>query len=190
MHADKFSYHPVTMKAMKSLGYRNPAIVQSMYIFKQPSVGGKVVPHQDSSFIYTEPMSCIGTWTALEDATKENGCLWVVPGSHKRGLTKRFKLNSKGNAEFDNNGDYDCAGAIPLEVPKGTLVMLHGCTVHYSDHNYSDKSRHAFTLHIIENEGCRYPSDNWLQRPTMPFRNGCEECKKAHGPNALGENST
>lgn len=52
--------------------------VQSMYIFKQPSIGGEVVPHQDSAFLSTDPPSCIGLWFALEDANKENGCLWCV----------------------------------------------------------------------------------------------------------------
>jgi ectoine hydroxylase-related dioxygenase (phytanoyl-CoA dioxygenase family) len=42
-----------------------------------------VVPHQDNSFIYTEPQTCTGLWLALEDATILNGCLWAIPGSHK-----------------------------------------------------------------------------------------------------------
>ncbi|PIA26515.1 hypothetical protein AQUCO_09100002v1 [Aquilegia coerulea] len=66
-----------------SLGYKRPVIIQSMYIFKQPGIGGEVVPHQDNSFLYTEPPSCTGLWLALEDATVINGCLWAIPGSHK-----------------------------------------------------------------------------------------------------------
>lgn len=57
-----------------------PPALQSMYIFKQPSIGGVVVPHQDSTFIHTTPLSCVGLWWALEDATKDNGCLWALPG--------------------------------------------------------------------------------------------------------------
>lgn len=53
---------------------------QSMLIFKQPFVGGEVVPHQDSSFLATSPLSCVGIWLALEDATRDNGCLWALPG--------------------------------------------------------------------------------------------------------------
>ncbi len=56
------------------------APLQSMYIFKQPSIGGVVVPHQDSTFIHTTPLSCVGLWWALEDATRDNGCLWAMPG--------------------------------------------------------------------------------------------------------------
>ncbi|KAB7497441.1 Phytanoyl-CoA dioxygenase domain-containing protein 1-like protein [Armadillidium nasatum] len=55
----------------KELGFKRPALVQSMYIFKQPGFGGEVTPHKDSTFLSTEPQSCIGFWFALEDATEE-----------------------------------------------------------------------------------------------------------------------
>ena len=61
-----------------------------MYIFKQPNIGGEVVCHQDSTFLYTKPDTVIGFWVALEDATIENGCLWVASGGHKGPLRKLF----------------------------------------------------------------------------------------------------
>ncbi|CEM07811.1 unnamed protein product [Vitrella brassicaformis CCMP3155] len=174
----KFSYHPVLLNACKALGYRRPAVVQSMYIFKQPAVGGSVTPHQDSSFIHTDPPSCLGVWIALEDANKTNGCLYAVPGSHKKGILKRFLLNEdRTSAAYDRPGTYDIDNAVPLEVPKGTLVLLHGTLVHFSEHNYSNTSRHAYTLHIVEQDDCQWSSDNWLQRPTMPFKDMEEQCK-------------
>lgn len=50
---------------------------------QQPGIGGEVVPHQDNTFLYTDPPTCTGMWLALEDATIKNGCLWAIPGSHK-----------------------------------------------------------------------------------------------------------
>ena len=73
------------------LGMKVPKCVQSMYIFKQPFIGGEVGAHQDGAFLYTEPQSVIGFWWALDDCTKKNGCLWAVPGSHKLGVTRRFR---------------------------------------------------------------------------------------------------
>ena len=61
-----------------------------MYIFKQPRIGGEVLCHQDSTFLYTNPESTVGFWIALEDATINNGCLWVNPGGHKGPLRKLF----------------------------------------------------------------------------------------------------
>lgn len=55
----------------------------NIFVFQQPGIGGEVVPHQDNSFLITEPATCTGLWLALEDATITNGCLWAIPGSHK-----------------------------------------------------------------------------------------------------------
>lgn len=65
------------------INIESPLLIQSMYIFKQPRIGGEVSTHQDNWFIHTNPLSCYGLWFALEDATTENGCLWAIPGSHK-----------------------------------------------------------------------------------------------------------
>jgi len=66
-----------------------PSLVQSMYIYKQPRIGGEVSIHQDNWFLHTDPLSCCGLWFSIEDATEDNGCLYAVPGSHK-GKIKEF----------------------------------------------------------------------------------------------------
>src|ERR1044071_4665270 len=59
---------------------------------------------------------------------------------------------------------------VPLEVKKGSLILLHGLVPHRSFENRSPNSRHAYTLHLIH-AGAKYPSDNWLQRgKAMPLR--------------------
>jgi len=181
------------------LAYRKPQLVQSMYIFKQPRIGGKVDAHQDSTFLFTDPETVTGFWFAIEDATLENGCLWAVPGSHKAGTHSRFIRNPRaggpnGNTIFDphpqsvavmraletlyqgravtTEATYSGAAlqkmldahAVPLPVSAGALVILHGSLVHLSYDNKSAKSRHAYTLHVIESLGARYPKSNWLQR--------------------------
>ena len=61
-------------------------------------------------------------------------------------------------------------GIVPLEVPRGTLIVLHGALPHLSGPNRSERSRHAYTLHVIDG-ACDYPADNWLERdPAMPAR--------------------
>lgn len=156
---------------LKSLDYSAPIPVQSMYIFKQPHVGGEVVPHQDGTFLATEPQSVVGLWIALEDATKENGCLWGLAGSHKDGVHRRFVR--QGNAvSFEGSlPDVSLGAFTPLEVTKGSLVILHGSNIHCSKENTSDKSRHAFSVHFVEGgPGHRYLENNWLQRrPDFPF---------------------
>ena len=77
------------------LGFRQPLLLQSMYIFKQPRIGGEVSWHVDSTYLYTEPLSCIGFWFALEDATLENGAMICLPGAHKQPLKSRFQTSNK-----------------------------------------------------------------------------------------------
>jgi phytanoyl-CoA hydroxylase len=150
---------------MASLGYRAPLPVQSMYIFKQPGIGGEVVPHQDSTFLYTDPPTCTGFWVALEDATLENGCLWVLPGSHKSGPAQRFYVQPSREVAFDGEAPtYDMSKFVPVPVKAGAAVLLHGALVHTSYENLSPKSRHAYSVHVVEQDGAHYRKDNWLQR--------------------------
>ena len=94
------------------LNYTNPAVCQSMYIFKNPGTGSEgkfilnvclnrstritnslfysVKAHQDATYLYTDPVPAIGFWIALDDATIKNGCLQFIRGSHKSGVHRRF----------------------------------------------------------------------------------------------------
>ena len=69
------------MKAVaRSLDLKDPMVVQGMYIFKNPRIGGEVTPHQDGTFLRNDPLKLVGYWFPIDDATLENGCLWFVPG--------------------------------------------------------------------------------------------------------------
>lgn len=80
----RFSFSPELQNVARSLSvHAQPKVLQSMIICKQPSIGGAVPSHNDSTFLYTDPPSAIGFWFALEDCTLENGCLSFLPGSHR-----------------------------------------------------------------------------------------------------------
>ena len=169
---DAFSRTPELAGVAESLGFEQPGIIQSMYIFKPPRIGGEVVCHQDSTYIYTEPESCVGFWFALEDATIENGCMRFVPGAHRAPLRKRNYRNDNGELvnEILDDTPFELAETVPAEAPAGTLVVFDGRAPHYSGPNLSDRSRHAYTLHVID-QACRYPASNWLQRSDdLPLR--------------------
>jgi phytanoyl-CoA hydroxylase len=154
-----------------------------MIICKQPEIGGAVPPHQDSTFLYTNPPSAVGFWYALEDATAENGCLSFLPGSHKSAaIEKRFvrKKDVSGTEFIDTTGAKFPSGKeygsdevereYKLgEVKAGTLVLIHGNLLHKSEKNLSQKGRIIYTFHVIEGEGAVYDSRNWLQPPKEGF---------------------
>jgi phytanoyl-CoA hydroxylase len=174
---EQFTYTPQLAGVAADVGMADALALQSMYIFKQPLIGGEVGCHQDATFLYTDPITVTGFWFAIEDATLENGCMWAAPGGHRTALRKLFKRA----AADDNAGtlftELDPTPLplppeelVPIEVPAGTLVVLHGLLPHWSDVNRSPKSRHAYSVHCIS-AAAEYPSWNWLQRPvTMPLR--------------------
>ena len=162
----KFSKNVELKEIAKAIGFEDPLLIQSMYIFKQPKIGGEVVCHQDSTFLITEPESTVGFWFALQDATKENGCLQVASGGHKGPLRKLFKReNNKMKMQELSSEPFPKTDTF-VEVKKGTLVLLHGRLPHYSCENTSPKSRHAYTLHVIDGT-TKYMDYNWLQRPNL-----------------------
>ena len=169
---DTFSRTSEIEQLVSDLGIADPLLLQSMYIFKQPRIGGEVTCHHDATFLYTEPLRLVGLWFALEDATIDNGCLWAIPGGHKLGLKSRFMRAEGGGTRFEviDHAPWPEDQVQPLEVKQGTVIVLHGLLPHLSRENRSSKSRHAYTLHVIA-ASARYPESNWLQRPAeMPLR--------------------
>jgi phytanoyl-CoA hydroxylase len=80
-----------------------------MYIFKQAKTGEPVNSHQDSTFLFTTPrQTCLGLWLALDDATLDNGCLWVRPKSHREGVRREYKRNKE---YFERASEAVCDGA-------------------------------------------------------------------------------
>ena len=169
---DAFSRTPTLAAVADSLGYEDPVLLQSMYIFKPPRIGGEVYCHQDSTFLYTEPESCIGFWFALEDATEENGCMQFIPGGHLGPLRELHYRGSDGKMTFKSLDEtpWPDDAIRPAEVKAGSMVIFDGRAPHMSGPNLSDKSRHAYTLHIIDRKS-HYPVENWLQRSEdLPLR--------------------
>jgi phytanoyl-CoA hydroxylase len=166
----RFSYTADLAAVASDVGMTDPLALQSMYIFKQPHIGGEVGCHQDATFLYTDPVTVTGFWFAIEDATLDNGCLWAAPGGHRTSLRTLFKRAAPPGAgtEFEVLDSTPLPSPphdlVPLEVPAGTLVVLHGLLPHWSDVNRSPRSRHAYSLHCID-AAARYPWWNWLQRP-------------------------
>ena len=179
----KATFTPLHMEIAKAIGFEDPRVLQSMVICKQPEIGGRVLPHQDSTFLYTNPPSAVGFWIALEDATVDNGCLSFAKGSHRRApVTSRFIRKEGGGTgfegvvgakfpadlEFEERTDDEDEEYELGEVKAGTLVLIHGNLLHKSEKNLSAKSRFIYTFHVIEGKH-EYDSKNWLQPPDKGF---------------------
>lgn len=178
----RFAGDPRLADVAAELGLDDPRALQSMYIFKQPRIGGEVGCHQDATFLYTDPVTVTGFWFAIEDATLDNGCLWAAPGGHRGPLRRLFRRDdpddpaSAEGTVFETLSDEALpappadvrdgsdSALVPLEVEAGTMVVLHGLLPHWSGPNRSATSRHAYSLHCVSGTA-EYPDWNWLQRP-------------------------
>ncbi|MCJ8268232.1 MAG: phytanoyl-CoA dioxygenase family protein [Psychrosphaera sp.] len=168
---ERFSHQPLLKQIAADLGIKQPQLRQSMYIFKQPNIGGVVNWHQDATFFFTKPHSVVTFWFAIEDATLQNGCLWVEPAGHLGPLRERFSLDGKNTnmVKLDDTPWPTEDSGIPVEVKAGSIVVFQGHLPHYSAPNRSAKSRQAFTLHGTDGV-CDYAKDNWLQADKLPLR--------------------
>lgn len=179
---------------VNALGWVDPVLPQSMYIFKQPKIGGEVTSHQDSTFLHTEPReTCLGLWLSLHAATQQNGCVWCRPGSHKEGVRRLMVRNAQHFEACDKEapqmifkenedskdvkawawegkmppGDLGESGFVPCECEAGDLLLIHGQVDHCSIANTSSMQRETFQLHLVEGpgEGVQWAKSNWLQYP-------------------------
>lgn len=122
--------------------------MQSMLFVKPPEFQGQAW-HQDEIYIPTRDRSLIGAWVALDDATVENGCLWVIPGSHRTGYLYPQRAHNNPD-EFDfapESYGFDESGQIPVEVKTGTVVFFNGYLLHRSLKNRSRIYRRVLVNH-------------------------------------------
>ena len=133
----------------------NVKCMQSMLFIKATGKPGQAW-HQDEYFIPTRDRTLTGAWIALDDATVENGCLWVIPGSHKRGII--WPQHDHDDPRFDCAGEaygfpYGDEDSIPVEVKAGALVFFNGYLLHRSFPNRAQSGyRRVLVNHYMSAE--------------------------------------
>lgn len=133
----------------------NVKCMQSMLFIKASGKPGQAW-HQDEDYIPTRDRSLIGAWIALDDATIENGCLWILPGSHKHGVL--WKQQWHGDRRFDcaeesTGFPYTEKDHVPVEVKRGSVVFFNGYTLHRSLPNHSKGAfRRSLVNHYMSAE--------------------------------------
>lgn len=147
--------HPRIVNVLTRAIGPNVKSMQSMLFIKNAGKPGQAW-HQDEDFIPTRDRSLGAAWIALDDATVDNGCLWVIPGSHRPGVL--WPLRQHENPEYDFAPEsfdfpYSDADAIPVEVPAGSIVFFHGHLLHKSLRNRRTSGfRRALVNHYMSAE--------------------------------------
>ncbi len=147
--------HPVIVDALTKVIGPNVKCMQSMLFIKSSGKPGQAW-HQDEDFIPTRDRSLTGGWIALDDATIENGCLWIIPGSHKHGILwpQHVQDDPRFDCTVESGGfPYKDEDAIPVEVKAGTMVFFNGYLLHRSLPNYAEAGyRRVLVNHYMSAE--------------------------------------
>lgn len=147
--------HKAVVEVLTSIISPNVKCMQSMLFIKASGKPGQAW-HQDEFFIPTRDRSLTGAWIALDDATVENGCLWVIPGSHRHGII--WPQRTHDDRRFDCSGEamyypYTDDDAVPVEVKKGSIVFFNGYLLHRSLPNYARSGfRRSLVNHYMSAE--------------------------------------
>lgn len=147
--------HPALVACLTRLIGPNIKCMQSMLFIKAAGKPGQAW-HQDEFFIPTRDRSLLGAWIALDDATVENGCLWVLPGSQRRGII--WPQHAQDDQRFDCTGEaggfpYTDDDAVPVEMSAGSVVFFNGYLLHRSLPNRTASGfRRALVNHYMSAE--------------------------------------
>ncbi len=142
--------HPAVSRALARLVAPDIKCMQSMLFIKPPRFPGQAW-HQDEVYIPTRDRSLTGAWYALDDATVENGCMWVLPGSHRNGYLYPQRLHGRPE-EFDSAQEsygFDDCEEIPVACRAGAVVFFNGYLLHRSRKNRSDRFRRVLVNHYM-----------------------------------------
>lgn len=156
---DSFSRQVMKLPAIRGglaqLMGKEAVCVQSMYFYKEPGSPGQA-SHQDYYYIKNDPMTMIAAWIAMEDKVdEENGCLWVIPGTHKLGLLPHGAVRNIEEHEpwTDETEGADLSKQIPVIMNKGDILFFHELLIHSSNKNRStNRWRRSYVCHYIRED--------------------------------------
>ncbi|HKJ90301.1 MAG TPA: phytanoyl-CoA dioxygenase family protein [Oceanipulchritudo sp.] len=160
MHPHRYSerakgwfLNPAVMDVLAELLGKEAFGAQTMYYYKPPGAKGQGM-HQDNFYLLSKPANCIAAWTPIDDSTEVNGCLWVVPGSHRHDIhcpetNKNGSWNSYGDSHI-NPFPRD-ARPVPVPVKRGQTLFFGGNLIHGSGPNRTrDRCRRTFISHYVD----------------------------------------
>jgi phytanoyl-CoA hydroxylase len=140
--------HPRITEVLTRIIGPNVKCMQSMLFVKASGKPGQAW-HQDEDFIPTRDRSLTGAWIALDDATVENGCLWILPGSHRNGILwpQKFHFDSRFDCTRESyDFPWEDEDSTPVEVKAGSIVLFNGYLLHRSLPN---RARNGFRRSLV-----------------------------------------
>ena len=125
--------------------------INTLFIWKAPEIGLGFPWHQDMFYFRQrfKTDTTVGTWTAIDPADRENGCLYVIPGSHKRDIFEHDDQEGSQQSEFKLARGVSNEDGVAVEVPPGGVIWFHSHLLHKSTDNHSQRFRRSYVAHYL-----------------------------------------
>ena len=138
------SEHPKLLNVIRRIMGEDPVLFQDMALLKPPQIGREKPWHQDHAY-FQLPLetTVVGAWIALDEATPENGCMVISPGTHRQGAVVHFKRRDWQICDTDVNNQ----GALAVPLKPGGCLLFHSLCHHGTPTNHSKQRRRAVQLH-------------------------------------------
>ncbi len=133
-------------------------------VYKHPERPRLFPWHQDNGYTYLEPQQYLTCWVALSDATRENGCPWVVPGLHRLGTLEHWLTDAGWQCLEEPDG------AVPVEAPAGSIVVFSSLTPHLTGPNTSGGVRKSYIVQFAPDGACGFPNGDVAEPQNDPRR--------------------
>ena len=182
---ERLIYHPFVVKAVSQLtGQRDLQVWHDQIQYKPASAGGPTNWHQDAPlWPIIKPMTPVSAWIPMDDADEENGCMWMVPGSHRWGNQIEFlrtQRHLEDLADFSaiegfeppDGTDVTEVRPRPWPVRRGEISFHHSLTWHGSPHNTSGRPRRAIAIHYMTGEARFDASGNHVMKQFVELPDG------------------
>ena len=125
--------------------------INNLFIWKAPEIGLGFPWHQDKFYFRSRfrTETTIGTWIAIDAADQGNGCLYVIPGSHKKDIFQHDDLEGSQQRKFKLACGVRNEDGVPVEVPPGGVIWFHSHLLHKSTDNQSQRFRRSYMAHYL-----------------------------------------
>ena len=141
---NELAHHPLLLALVERLIGEAPVLFQSMALLKPPRLGRDKPWHQDAAYFQIElDAKVVGCWIALDEATIENGCMVIAPGSHLNGPVVHFRRRDWQICDTD----VDNSGAVAVPLKPGGLLIFQSLLHHGTPPNDSGLRRRALQFH-------------------------------------------
>ena len=185
--------HPALLDVLESIIGPDILLYSTHLFCKPPGDGARVPWHDDSNYWQNQwdPMEVVGVWLAIDDADLENGCMQVIPRTHRerKGAYGELRDRPPGERNFFAEelppGSFDDSAAVPCILPAGFASLHHNMLIHGSGANTSTRRRCGYAMRYIS-AAARFNPERCAERVDPERKSQIYQIYQARGRNIAG----